>query len=125
VGKRVLDRPATAEEIAIVRWLLENVPVRDVSEYRRQSLDELHVVGGCECGCISVDFQPDAWGGSQILADGVVTYEDGIKAGLILWGKNGKIVLLEAYDLHTDSSHRMPTPADLLRWEQLPESEST
>jgi hypothetical protein len=111
--------------MSIVRWLLKNVPVRDVSKYLRESLNGLHVIGGCECGCISVDFQPDVWGGAEILADGVVTYEDGIKAGLILWGKNGKIALLEAYDLHPDSSHRMPTPADLNRWEQLPESGST
>jgi hypothetical protein len=111
--KRELNRPASAEEIAIVRWMLNNAPVGDIAAYRDVNLDDLHVVGACACGCISVDFEEGAWGHAKMIADATAEYPDGLRAGLILWGKDGRIVLLEVHDWDPDASHRMPTIADL------------
>jgi hypothetical protein len=60
-----------------------------------------------------MDFQPDAWGGCRILADAFAIYPDGQQAGLILWGRDGEIALLEIYDCHPNASHRFPEIADL------------
>ena len=112
-----MDRPITAHEAAIVRWLLDHASRRDVTAYRRKPLDELHVVSGCDCGCCSLDFQPKA-PGSVILADGLAVYPDGQEAGLILWGRDGVITSLEVFDHHPDASHRVPELTNLRTYEQ-------
>jgi hypothetical protein len=101
------------EEIAIVRWMLDNGAVGDVAAYREVCLDDLHVVEGCACGCVSVDFEKGARGHAKVIAQAEAKYPDGVRAGLILWGKEDRIVLLEVYDMDTDSSHRMPSIENL------------
>jgi hypothetical protein len=113
-----VDRPISSSESAVIEWLLHRVPVGDVSAYRGLPLEDLRVIDGCQCGCSSLDFVPNAWGGARIIADGIALYEDGQQAGLILWGKEGKIALLEVYDMHEDSSHRLPEVAHLNAWDQ-------
>ena len=53
-----------------------------------------------------------------MLADALAVYEDGQQAGLILWGKQGKITALEVYDLHPDASHRVPGIWNLRTFEE-------
>jgi hypothetical protein len=77
------------------------------------------VVHGCNCGCASLNFQPKASaGGAKIIADAVAAYPDGRQAGLILWGRGGKIVWLEVYDFDPGASHRFPEVSNLRTWEQ-------
>ena len=108
-----MDRAVAPNEAAVVRWLLEYAAVGDVAAYRRRPVEELRVLKGCDCGCSSLDFQPNAWGGAEIIADAFAIYSDGQQAGLILWGRDGEIALLEVYDCHPNASHRFPEISDL------------
>jgi hypothetical protein len=103
-----MERTVTPNE-AVVGWLLDQAPVGDVTAYRLQPVEELRVVGRCDCGCSSLDFRPGAWGaGAAIVADALAVYADGQQAGLILWGREGEIVSLEVHDCQPGSSHRFP-----------------
>ena len=108
-----MDRAIAPNEAAVVQWLLDHAAVRDVSGYRIHAVEQLRVLKGCDCGCSSLDFQPKAWGGARILADAFAVYPDGQQAGLILWGRDGEIVLLEVHDYHPGASHRFPEISNL------------
>lgn len=108
-----MDRAITPHEAAVVRWLLDQAPVGDVSPFRISPVEKLRVLKGCGCGCASLDFRENAWGGAAIIADAFAFYPDGQRAGLILWGREGEIVLLEIYDCDPGASHRFPEIADL------------
>jgi len=110
-----VDRQIALHEAVVVRWLLDHAGFGDVTAYQIQSVEDLRVVKGCDCGCSSLDFQPEAWSGARIIADAMAAYSDGQKAGLILWGREGKIVLLEVYDCDPGASHRFPEVSNLGR----------
>ena len=114
---RHVDRPVTPEEVAIVQWLLDNAPVDDIAAYREQKPENLRVVEVCDCGCVSALFESDNRG-VKMIAAATAKYLDGKRAGLILFGKEGRITWLEVHDWDPDASHRMPTIADLRRWEE-------
>ena len=113
-----MERNIASHEAAVLEWLLDHAAMGDVTDFRRQPLAELRVVGGCDCGCSSLDFRPHA-AGSRIIADALAVYPDGQQAGLILWGREGEIIWLEVYDMHPDASYRFPEIADLRTYEQL------
>src|SRR5258708_4278680 len=113
-----MDRPIAPHEAAVVRWLLDNAPVRDVTPYLADPPEGLRVVGGCDCGCTSLEFQPRG-APTVMIADAVAVYPDGQQAGLILWGRDGKVVHLEVCEMDTGASHRVPEIADLRIWEHL------
>ncbi len=109
----VADRQIAPHEAAVIGWLLDNAPVGDVTAYRIQTVEELRVIKRCDCGCFSLDFQPNAWGGARIIADSWVVYSDGQRADLILWEREGKIVLLEIVDYDPRLPHRFPEISNL------------
>ena len=111
-----MDRAITPDEAAIVRWLLDHAPVGDVTTYRMHLVEDLRVVKGCDCGCSSLNFQTDGWSRADIIADALAVYEDGQQAGLILWGREGELVLLEVYDCHPNASFRVPKMSNLRDW---------
>jgi hypothetical protein len=113
-----MDRTVTPLEGAVVEWLLEHAPVGDVTAYRLQPAEGLRVVGGCGCGCSSLDFQSDGARGGRIIADALAVYSDGQQAGLILWGRRDEIVSLEVYDCHPKASQRFPQISDLRTFEE-------
>lgn len=53
------------------------------------------------------------------LADELAVYPDGQRAGLILWGREGEIGMLEVYDCQLGSSHPRPDVSNLCTWEDL------
>ena len=112
-------RPVTPEEVTILRWLLDNAGVGDVASYRSRNLDELQVVGACDCGCVSAFFESDPSVRLEMIADAMAVYPDGEQSNLILWGRAGRIAWLEVCDVGPSSAHRMPTTANLRRWEDL------
>ena len=108
-----VDRVIAPNEAAVVRWLLDNATVGDITAYRLHPVEELRVLEGCKCGCASLDFQANAWVGAKIIADAFAVYSDGRQAGLILWGRDGEISFLEVYDCHPNASHRFPEISNL------------
>jgi hypothetical protein len=112
-GDWTVDRAIAPNEAAVIEWLLDHAGVGDVSDYRNRPIDQLRVVKGCDCGCASLDFQANAWGGARIIADASALYPDGRRAGLILWGREGELALLEVHDWHPGASHRFPEISNL------------
>jgi hypothetical protein len=108
----ITDRLITAHEAALVRWMLEHAAMRDLSAYQHVAVEELRIVSWCDCGCCSLAFRKHT-PGQVILADATAEYEDGQVAGLILWGRDGELSLLEVYDCHPESSKRVPEIANL------------
>ena len=112
-----MDRAIEPNEAEVVNWLLDHASV-DVTAYRLNPVQELRVVGGCDCGCATLDFVAERQG-AEILADELAVYPDGQQAGLILWGREGKIMSLEVYDCSPGSSQRFPTVSNLCTWDEL------
>jgi hypothetical protein len=108
----VHPRPITPAEAAVVQWLLDHT-CYDVSAYRSIALQDLQVVGGCSCGCASIDYT-----NKQMVADEIALYPDGMKAGLILWARAGILVGLEIYEMDPVAD-RFPAVEHLRRWEDL------
>ncbi len=114
-----MERAISPNELKVVNWLLDH-PLVDVTAYRLHPVEELRVIGGCPCGCASLYFEPEEPRGKvQRLADELAKYPDGQMAGLILWGRDGKIIELEVYDCQPESSHRVPDISNLCTWEEL------
>lgn len=109
-----MSRPISEQEAAVVTWLLANASVGDGANYRSVDISSLSVVGGCKCGCASIDFEADK--PARIIADGIAEYSDGKSAGLLLWGIESRITGLELYDLDPEASYRFPSPTDLRPW---------
>ena len=99
------DRPLSAEEAALTRWLLEH----GESEAHRfvDHVSRARVVGRCPCGCASVDFAIDgqrapAGTGLHVLSDyqwrgangelfGVFVFSRGdFLGGLEVWSVDGR-----------------------------------
>jgi hypothetical protein len=53
-----------------------------------------------------------------MLADAVAVYPDRQQAGLILWGRDNQIMMLEVYEMHPVAD-RVPEIADSRRYEDL------
>ena len=91
-----------------------------MTAYRSHAVEGLRVVGVCGCGCTSLYFEPEGRRGNvEMLTDELAVYPDGQRAGLILWGREGKIVFLEVYDFEPESSHRVPDASQLCTWDEL------
>ena len=113
-----MDR-AILNEAKVVNWLLDHA-LGNVTPYRLHPVEELRVVGGCDCGCTSLYFKPrEQRGKMQMLADELAVYPEGEQAGLILWGCEGEIVQLEVYDFQPNSSDRAPDVSNLCTWDEL------
>jgi len=100
------NRPVSAEEARLIRWLLMHGNSKDAAEFLSQ-LEGARVVGRCGCGCASLDLALDGRRsppGSklQILSDfkwsderghlfGVYVFaRGGLLAGLDLWSIDGQ-----------------------------------
>ncbi len=113
-----MGRTISPNEVEVVKWLLHHGLV-EVPAHRHPA-ENLRVVGGCGCGCTTLHFRPlEQQRGTKILADALAAYPDGQQAGLILWGREDEIVMLEVYDFQPGSSHRFPDVSDLCTWEEL------
>src|SRR5229473_3605583 len=97
--RSIPPRDITPHEAAIIEWLLDHAAMRDVTVYRTKPVTALRVVGGCDCGCSSLDFDANVRGPKIMLADAVAVYPDKLQAGLILWGRDNEIVMLEVYEM--------------------------
>lgn len=121
------ERTTSPDEVDVVRWLLANAANKDVSEYSAESLQGAAVVAACPCGCASIEFSfaedrdgvvggRDALRGKDILAEGFALWSDRTRTGVILWGRKGRLVGVELYDMGGDL-RRFPTVEVMRRWE--------
>jgi hypothetical protein len=121
------ERKVSEEERAVVRWLLANCALKDVSAYRVEALDEARVIPGCTCGCASVNFvfadsaafekDHGLRRGTDIVAEAFALWPDGARADVMLWGCEGRLLGIELTDLGSDAAERFPTVEVLRRWE--------
>lgn len=109
------DRVISAEEAAIVQWLLENGSIVGDLSHLKPSVCRLPVVGRCSCGCPSIDFVHNGQGaGSTRIAEGYGSTPEGGHVGLILWGTTDAILGLEVYGFER-SAVSIPALATLER----------
>ncbi|MGO8794670.1 MAG: hypothetical protein ACLQLC_07595 [Candidatus Sulfotelmatobacter sp.] len=114
-----MDRAISPNEAKVVEWLLDHA-LFDIAAYRAQPVEQLRVVGACGCGCTTLHFKSvEQLRGKKMLADELAVYPKGEQAGLILWGLDSEIVMLEIYDFQPRSSHRFPHVSDLCTWREL------
>ena len=112
------ERPLSADELAVVQWLLENAATGDRSAVDLQAVRRLRVVSQCACGWGSIEFVERGQGaGTVVVADAMAAWPDGARAGVILWSKNGKLSGLEVYDCTPGASMRALTHALLRTYE--------
>ena len=107
-----------------MRWLLAHGAMKDVSEYRADSLEGCEVVSACPCGCASIDFvytgstETAGLRSTSIIAEAIARWFDGTQAGVMLWGNMGRLLGIELYELGGDDiARRFPTVGALRRWE--------
>jgi hypothetical protein len=118
---RIPERRGIREdEVAVIRAALERALVRAVDEAASAGVAKLEVVGRCECGCASVDFDsPTGDQRSTLIADGTGTTPSGGQVGVIVWGRPDVITGLEIYDLGAgDNDLVLPAPTSVIPWER-------
>jgi hypothetical protein len=96
------DRPLTAEEATLVRWLLEHGN-SDACGFLPQ-LTDARVVSHCPCGCASIDFAiggavPPAGSGLHVLSDYRWQAADESLFGVFVFAKGGKLAGLEVWSI--------------------------
>ena len=107
-------RPLTDDEHILIEALLGAVR-SGVSRYIGQ-LESMEVVGGCRCGCPSVDL-----GVASACADGMpipviladAESPEGVPVGIILWARSGRLSALEVHPWDGSANIRLPRPETL------------
>jgi hypothetical protein len=114
----ITPRPISAAEVAVIRAALVQVPSRSPAGALKKPLEDLEVVGRCDCGCDSVDFVPSVSDlHSRPIADGMGTTPTGGTVGVIVWGTDDAVTSLEVYDLGAgDAGIRLPVPDTIRSW---------
>jgi hypothetical protein len=114
------DRPASELELAIVSWMLQHASqAGDLSDLE-PSLIDLKVVGGCSCGCPSVDFVAGGQApGASAIANAHGTTADGVDVGMILWERDAAVSALEFYELNAPV-RALPLIESLVSWPPEP-----
>ncbi|WP_433296909.1 hypothetical protein ACQP2F_39645 [Actinoplanes sp. CA-030573] len=97
------------DEQAIVTTLL-NLH-RPAADWLLPQIPDLRVVGGCSCGCPTVDFRDDA-DGLELIADARVAGTDG--DAIFLFGHDGVIDRLEYMWIGGPPPAAWPTPEALM-----------
>jgi hypothetical protein len=116
VGRQDPRRPLNAGERLLIAGLLAYL-----KEDRQRYLAQLHlanVVGGCDCGCPSIDISiggagPQTLEGSEILVGGDATSPEGTPVGVLLWVRDCEIVSLEVHPWDDTESFALPRPETL------------
>jgi hypothetical protein len=75
-----INRPITAEEIAVIRSTLERAPVSPEFAGLAADVETLRAIDQCLCGCDSVDFAPsDPTRPPRPIGDGIGTTPSGAR----------------------------------------------
>ena len=108
------ERALTDEERLLATWMLEHGEPEALSFLSQVA--HASVVGGCKCGCASIDFAVDGHlpplGGLQILGDYLFGSEADL-SGVFIFAKGGVLAGLEVYGLASDAPSSLPHPSSL------------
>src|SRR5258706_11664111 len=93
-------RPITEAELAVTRHTLTVGRAGDFAFSLIDGAQGLFVVGGCGCGCPTVEFEsPGGPADHGVIADGIGLSSQGRKVGVMVWGSRNYISGLEVYGL--------------------------
>jgi hypothetical protein len=110
------DRPLTAEEVRLARWMLENGEP-DGRDYVSQ-LESARIVSCCPCGCATIDLEvegyPPARGISRILGEFSFFHGDD-QSVIFIYADKGVLGGIEVCGLTGDSPSVLPAPEALYR----------
>jgi hypothetical protein len=111
---RTLRDPTVAERLLIAA-LLHHLP-EDRRRFSAQ-LQLVKVVGGCRCGCPSVDLslvgRVEDLTGSEILVGGDASSPEGTPVAVMLWIRNRELVSLEVHAWDDTRQFGLPKPETL------------
>lgn len=83
------------------------------------TVGDLRVVGGCECGCASVDFVITTPEHRRTIADGLGILANGERVGVIVWGTPNAVTGLEIYDMSaTAAGLPLSQLQSIIPWEE-------
>jgi hypothetical protein len=124
--KILTPRPLTPEELALLNWLLEH-GLPEAKSFAPQveniSATRWHT-GESKCGCPSISLYvkedtPLGTCSSNVISDFVGVTPEGKKVGLLLFQKNGKLDLLEEYELDVmEGDWGFPVIDSLEEWQK-------
>jgi len=115
-------RPLTAEELKLLLWLLEN-GLPEAETFAPQ-VEKIRATPWCDCGCPSISLHVDEGAPLGIsshnpIADVVGMTQEGKRVGLLLFQKDGKLDLLEEYELDViDGRWGFPAINSLEAWQK-------
>jgi hypothetical protein len=100
--KLVTPRPLTTEEMKLLNWLLEH-GLPDAKSFAPQ-VEKIRATPWCDCGCPSISLHvkeglPLGTSSKTVISDFTGKTPEGKKVGLLLFQKDGKLDLLEEYEL--------------------------
>ena len=98
------NRPINDDEVRVIRTALQRCPEIPEAAALVPTLGDLRVVGGCECGCASVDFAVAKPEQRKPIADGLGMLADGERVGVIVWGTSDAVTGLEIYDMSASAT---------------------
>jgi hypothetical protein len=113
----VLERPLSAEEVALVTWLLEHGEPEACAFV--DQVARARVVGRCPCGCASVDFAIDGQRppgtGLHTLSDYQWRGPDGELFGVFVFARAGLLLGLEVWSIDGRATPTfLPRTSDLV-----------
>ncbi len=91
------NRPLSAEEVAVLRWLLDHGKP-SARKYLRQ-IDTIRVVSRCGCGCASVDFVSAPVAELELLSDHKWKDDRGHLFGAFAFAKQGQLAGIEVWSI--------------------------
>ena len=110
--KSIEPRPISPQESAVVRQALLVGSIKGAPVIEGAKVGSLRVIGICECGCASVQFEC-APGENRQLADASGATQSGERVDIIIWGRNDEVSELEFVD-HGGSGE---LPSRVMSWE--------
>ncbi len=91
------NRPLSAQEIALLRWLLDHG--KPSAQKHVGEIETLRVVSRCGCGCASVDFVNAPTTGVEVLSDHKWQDDQGRLFGAFAFAKAGKLAGIEVWSV--------------------------
>ncbi|HLF79112.1 MAG TPA: hypothetical protein VJB57_16650 [Dehalococcoidia bacterium] len=103
-----MNRELTSQERALLLWALD---AKGGQERYLEQVESLRVIGGCDCGCPSIDFSSDddLNISSRIIVDFYGESPEGIPVGGILWAAGESLSSLEIYSLPDAEHYSLPS----------------